>query len=88
MADSLEPDAPPVHTPSPPRATSAWDLLVRRDTQVWLTLFTIGGLAVGAILFPSDWSMVRKVAGGLLLGCGATFSVFLPRMIGGHDYND
>lgn len=62
-------------------------LLNRRDTQVWLVILTAVSLGLGLVLFPAEWSVGRKLAGGLLTGVGSVFCVFLPRMIGGRDFN-
>lgn len=62
-------------------------LVNRFDTQVWLVVLTIVGLVVAFALFPEEWSAGRKVLAGVFTGVGSTFCVFMPRMIGGHDFN-
>ncbi|MBX2801714.1 MAG: hypothetical protein KTR31_28810 [Myxococcales bacterium] len=79
----MEPEQPTSEPESQPHG----GLWARTDTQIWLGLFVGIGLAVGLVLFPDDWSIARKLAGGVLLGVGATFCVFMPRMIGGRDFN-
>ena len=72
-------------TPDWKRNTVA--LLNRTDTQVWLLVLTVFSVLVVLFLFPEDWSLGRKLAGGVLTGVGSLFCVFLPRMIGGQDFN-
>lgn len=62
-------------------------LLERTDTRRWLMILTVGSVVAATVLLPEDWSLVRRVAGGALMGVGSGFCVFMPRMIGGHDFN-
>lgn len=49
--------------------------------------FVIAGVAIGWAVFPHQWGPTLKVVFGVLLGVGATLSLFLPRMIA-TDYDD
>jgi hypothetical protein len=73
------------HKPIP-----SWDImaLTQRPELVPLLLAaTLTGLAVGWFWFPEEWSTVQRVAGGLLLGFGSWFILYVNRMIGGADFN-
>ncbi len=63
-------------------------LLERRDVQVWLVLLTVIGIVGAFLVLPEDWSVARKLAAGVLFGVGSVYSFALPRMLGGHHYND
>lgn len=65
---------------------SPW-LFERTENKVWLVLFVAVGVAVGLATFPADWSLPAKALAGFGLGLGSMMSVFVPRMIGGLDFN-
>ena len=73
--------------PSPELGRATTALFLRREVQLWTLAFVIVGIAIGFVLFPTEWSVFRKFAGGVLLGVGSVFCLLLPRMIGGRDYN-
>ena len=69
--------------PQPP--ASAWraGLPSTFVLGVTFTVFTVGGLVVAFTVFPSEWSFVRKVLGGLLTGYGSAFCLFANHLLFG-----
>lgn len=68
-------------------AAQGLELLVRGDTRWWLFILVVVSVPLALVFMPEDWSASRKLAGGMLAGVGSLFCVFLPRMIGGRDFN-
>ncbi len=80
-------------TPRPPEPAGLGgrpvgaSLLARTENKVWLALFLVLGEGVALALLPAEWSLLRRLIGGVLIGAGSMMSVFMPRMIGGTDFN-
>ena len=94
----MEPDAPgessPHHLSGRPAAegpaqlsTSLVSLIIRPEIGLWTVFFIIIGEVAAFYFAPTEWSVMRRVAAGILFGIGSTFCLLLPRMIGGADYN-
>ena len=43
---------------------------------------TLAGLVVGVAVFPEDWTLVRRLAGGAVSGAGVGLLLTAPRIIG------
>ena len=49
---------------------------------VVLVSFTILGAVAGYFLLTGEWSVLRRIAGGAIGGCGVGFLLTVSRMIG------
>jgi hypothetical protein len=51
-----------------------------------ITAIIVGATAVGVVIgifvFPEDWTLARKIAGGALGGAGCGLIVTAPRIVG------
>jgi hypothetical protein len=53
-----------------------------RATYIYGTLaFLITGAIVGAIVLPADWSLIRQLAGGGIMGLWSGFCIFAWRFL-------
>ena len=43
---------------------------------------TLLGVALGIVLLPADWALLRKIAGGAVAGAGCGLIITAPRIIG------
>ncbi len=47
-----------------------------------LAACTLAGIVLGALYFPAEWSLARRLAAGALSGGGVAFLITAPKMLG------
>jgi hypothetical protein len=46
-----------------------------------MTGFIIAGLVVAGLAFPAEWPIIKRVVGGVFLGVGSAFCVYINRFL-------
>ncbi len=69
---------------SPDREGSGWLATLARHPVIsgFIISCMLGGVVLGLLYLPPDWSLMRRVLGGLVGGAGVGVFVTSHRMIG------
>ena len=57
-------------------------LLAPRTIAALFALFTVVGIAVSVLFFPAEWSLLRRLVFGVILGVGSGLCLFANRLVG------